>query len=88
MLVTRQDLEKMTERLKKAIQEHRDGDDSFAKEWFPPTRGFFFGSYDMDEWYWADLEDAVMKFQELLNVGSEDDEGDPQYVFFKYYAWW
>ena len=30
-------------------------DEAKAMELLPPTVGFFFGTYDLDEWYWNDL---------------------------------
>jgi hypothetical protein len=32
----------------------------------PPQEGFFFGSYDIDEYYWADLKDTKKKLERIL----------------------
>jgi hypothetical protein len=32
----------------------------------PPTSGFFFGSTDIDDWYWTDLQETKDRLTELL----------------------
>jgi len=39
--------------------------EDIALEMFPPVSGFFFGSIQIDEWYWKDLESAIKLFQEI-----------------------
>jgi len=92
MLLYRADIETMVERLKEAVESfYLDGDDSKAREWFPCTPGFFFGSYNMGSWYWHDLEDTAEKLQSLLDEGDFEEtkyEDDMPYMYFKYYGWW
>jgi hypothetical protein len=40
----------------------------FAKDpsLLPPQAGFFFGSYDIDEWYWQDIKDTIKKIDRVL----------------------
>jgi len=40
----------------------------FAKDpsLLPPQVGFFFGSYDIDEWYWQDIKDTIKKIDRVL----------------------
>lgn len=57
---------------------HRDK----AEEVMPVREGFFFGSYEYDEWYFNDLEEAVRICNKVLN-GVDFDSED---VFF--HAWW
>ena len=52
-----------------------------AMELLPPTPGFFFGSSEIDEWYWKDLEDTVTKLSEIIEHNNEDST-------FEYYASW
>ena len=47
-----------------------------------PTSGFFFGSTDIDEWYWKDLEFTRKELKSLL----KKTEGE--YVDFIYQASW
>lgn len=37
-----------------------------AGELLPPQAGFFFGSKEMDDWYWEDLKQTQSKLQELF----------------------
>lgn len=41
-------------------------DTSQAATLLPPSKGFFFGSTDIDEWYWRDLEETSKKLGEIL----------------------
>ena len=34
----------------------------------PPTSGFFFGSTDLDEWYWGDIEHTKKVLENALSV--------------------
>jgi hypothetical protein len=52
-----------------------------ALELLPPTQGFFFGGYDIDESYLKDIEDTI---ETLSNVLSTKEKGERFY----YYAWW
>ena len=52
-----------------------------AEELLPPTTGFFFGSYDIDDWYWNDVKETANKLDEILsNV--------PENWSFRYQASW
>lgn len=42
----------------------------------PPQGGFFFGSTDIDEWYWKDLESTVEQLNEVL---AREEGGDFYY---------
>ncbi len=44
----------------------------------PPQEGFFFGSYEIDEWYWKDIDDTI---EQLTTVINETDF-DNQLVFY------
>lgn len=43
-----------------------------AEQLLPPTPGFFFGSYELDEWYWESLEETVRNVLIALNRGGMD----------------
>jgi hypothetical protein len=36
-----------------------------------PKEGFFFGSYDIDEWYWQDIESTVKQLDRVLEMPEE-----------------
>ena len=52
-------------------------DPSVAKELLPPQQGFFFGSYEIDEWYLNDIKQTV----EIVDNAEKSG-----YTFFEYYA--
>ena len=37
----------------------------------PPKQGFFFGSKEVDEWYWQNLEDTVKGLERALTLSDE-----------------
>jgi hypothetical protein len=55
-----------------------------ARELLPPTEGFFFGVYDLDEWYIESLLYTADVIDHLLTVIPEDDNS----WTFTYRAWW
>jgi hypothetical protein len=52
-----------------------------AMELLPPTSGFFFGSTEIDEWYWSDIKTTLEKLNEIISESTEDQE-------FEYQASW
>ena len=53
-------------------------DKTKAEELLPTQSGFFFGSYDYDEYYWNDLVETRDKLKKILD--SKDSE-DTYYVY-------
>lgn len=49
----------------------------------PPTPGFFFGSSDVDDWYYRDLEFTVTMINDVLNKIPDSNDWS-----FYYRAWW
>jgi len=47
-----------------------------VKELLPPTEGFFFGSKNVDKWYYEDLLETIDLFKGLM---KEDPDGDYYY---------
>ena len=45
-----------------------------AMELLPPASGFFFGSIDIDEWYWQDIEETHKQLTELLDEITEENK--------------
>lgn len=53
-----------------------------ALKMLPPTQGFFFGSCDIDEWYWQDME----RTKEILENALKDvDNKEPDVISSVYY---
>lgn len=46
---------------------------SKAQELLPPIQGFFFGAYEIDDWYVYNLEKTVEQLEECLKWPSEWD---------------
>ena len=45
-----------------------------AMELLPPTHGFFFGSTEIDEWYWSDIKSTLEKLNDIISTSTEDQE--------------
>ena len=48
-------------------------DEHYAEEVLPPQSGFFFGSYDIDEYYWYDIDRTLEMLNHILTVVPEDE---------------
>jgi len=53
-----------------------------AVKLLPPNSGFFFGSTEIDEWYWEDLESTVTMLESIL-----DDELFTDCSFYYQSSW-
>ena len=62
--VPREDLETLLANCVNALT-NRDGDI------LPPSSGFFFGSTEINEYYWQDLEDTVKGLEKALSLSDE-----------------
>jgi len=57
---------------------HKSKDIELAKEKLPPASGFFFGSTEMDEGYWQDIENTI----EILKRAIEA-KNDGLYIYYQ-----
>ena len=48
----------------------------------PPLEGFFFGSTDIDNYYWSDIEDTVKQLNKILSIP------DSERISFSYQSSW
>lgn len=64
-------------------------DHSKAADLLPPVSGFFFGSVDIDEWYYQDLEYTKKVLEPIVNrLYNEDTKRDIyQYDFYYHSSW-
>lgn len=76
-LVTVQNLQNLLEDCKKVLENH-----SLAEELLPCGEGFFFGSYEYDEWYFNEIKDTVEKLEPILKDADKDHD------HFIYSDWW
>lgn len=49
---------------------------ALAEDFLPPQQGFFFGSYEIDEWYMEDMKNTVYQLNEILESTPEDSWTD------------
>lgn len=56
-------------------------DNSLASILLPTQKGFFFGSYEYDEYYFQDIEDTITELEKVLQ--EDNSESD-----FYYYSSW
>ena len=61
--VTREDLEQLRTDIKQVVNNKDKAD-----EVLPTSTGFFFGSQEYDEWYYADLEDTLVFLDKALDT--------------------
>jgi hypothetical protein len=54
-----------------------------ARAKMPPTPGFFFGNYDIDEWYWQDIKETV----KILSRALSDFADEAKYDFIYQASW-
>lgn len=47
------------------------GDKEAAEELLPPSVGFFFGSSEIDEWYWQDIDLTIEIIDKCLQMPDE-----------------
>jgi hypothetical protein len=72
--------------IKKILELHKEVTFALATKdtsKLPPTAGFFFGSTEVDEWYWEDLRDTKNYLEEMQEVY----ETDPATKFYYYASW-
>jgi len=59
----------------KLLKEVRDNKDSSK---LPPTAGLFFGSKNVDEYYWNDVEESINTFEDII---SKEDSEEVDYIY-------
>ena len=64
-----------------ATKDSKDGNADAIKR-MPPTEGFFFGSTEVDSWYYSDVKELYDLLADLIKLS--EIEG----ISFYYTAWW
>lgn len=54
-----------------------------AMDLLPPTQGFFFGGYDLDDWYFTEVREVLGVFQKAIEI-QINSPGHEHY----YDSWW
>lgn len=70
--VTREQLDELRTVCMQVLDEARGSKLVSATKLLPPTSGFFFGSTEIDEWYFQDLEHTVKGIERLLDQIPEN----------------
>lgn len=81
-------LERLRDGCRAVIDAHVEGSDvaTVAEEHnLLPQPGFFFGSYDMDDWYFEHLDYTILSINRLEGAGALDPKSG---ITFTYRAWW
>ena len=60
----------------------REKDDELSAELLPMQSGFFFGSTEIHEWFYEDLESTVKQLQSIMDTTNFDS----QVIY--YHPWW
>lgn len=68
--VSQEDLKNLLNTINKVLKSKK-----LAPELLPPQSGFFFGSADLDQYYWEDLKDTKKKLTDLLSKFKDGDIG-------------
>ena len=66
--VSREHLEELKELCEQVL-----ADNSLASDLLPPSQGFFFGSYEIDDWYLSDLKDTIDIIDHALSLPDDID---------------
>lgn len=61
---------------------------SAIEDLLPPTSGFFFGSNEIDDWYWQDVETTKHLIQSVLDEMDEDEKNSESWVDYYYQSSW
>ena len=66
--VSRKNLEELVELCESVLSYRgKEKEKEVASELLPPQKGFFFGSTEIDDYYWQDLEHTVDSIEAVLN---------------------
>jgi hypothetical protein len=74
--VGRGQLQELLDTVTKVLQAH---DEETAMNLLPPQEGFYFGSTNVDTWYWEDLERTKTNLDAILAMPEDEDHGDYYY---------
>lgn len=69
--------------IKKLYKEVNDALTTGDSSKLPPTSGFFFGSTEVDSWYWEDLQDTRRYLEEMM----DDYKANPKTKFYYHSSW-
>lgn len=65
---TLEDVEELKEITDNILQNQDDHE--YIESHFPPTQGFFYGNYDINEWYFDDVKEVNTIINEILETDN------------------
>ena len=68
--VTEENIDELVLTIETVLQ---NKDEKEAKALLPPSAGFFFGSTEIDDYYWDDLRDTLWKLKEDIAANPDDE---------------
>lgn len=77
--VDREQLQELLDLCKKVLDKK---DKAYALEHLPPQQGFFFGSTEIDDWYWQDITETIVQLSAIL-----ENERLKDYDFYYQASW-
>ena len=87
--VSRQDFQNLLEVVNTVVaSEGTPEESSVIQEILPPSSGFFFGSTEVDSWYWEDLETTKNIVSKILAEMDEDAKNPDVWVDYYYSSSW
>ena len=65
--VSREQLEELLEKCKEVLDYKGTANEvEMVEEILPPTDGFFFGSTEINDWYWDDIEETKEALEKII----------------------
>lgn len=75
-IASKEDIDRLVNVCREVLTHHNTDEDNgvaYASENLPTHTGFFFGSYEYDDWYWSDVKDCIKQMSELSKTLKEGD---------------
>ncbi len=86
--VDREDLEKLVTTVKSILKHKgKPEEKELVLSALPPTSGFFFGSTEIDEWFWKDMESTVEELEPLIAKDKDGQFKDLSGDFYYQSSW-
>jgi hypothetical protein len=87
--VSREDLQNLLQTVNLVLNAKGTPEESsIIEENLPPTEGFFFGTTEINEWYWDDLELTKQIVSDVLAEMDEDSKNPDSWVDYYYASSW
>lgn len=75
-------LDELLQLVKRVLENHTK---EYAHTHLAPEQGFFFGTYEINEWYWEQLEYTKKRLEEILKIHHANLD---QNIYYEYQSSW